>query len=151
MHILWSAYIDWCYFYYFARNSLVALLETPFARTFLDLRSRCAVTKISISVHTYTYTFPVCISGVGPGSWTSRRQIHIFDAETEHFFQDWLLLERVPRLQNTLHMRVCQGPGREGHTITLNFHWESNTGQNAVWPMWEHMVFKLCTCLFFFW
>jgi len=30
--------IDWCCFYYFLRNSLVALLEALFARIFLDLR-----------------------------------------------------------------------------------------------------------------
>ena len=33
---------DWCCFYYFLRNSLVALLEALFARIFLDLRYRCA-------------------------------------------------------------------------------------------------------------
>ena len=37
-----SALIDWCCFYYFLRNSLVALLEALFARNFLDLRYRCA-------------------------------------------------------------------------------------------------------------
>jgi len=35
--------IDWCWFYYFIRNSLVALLDTLFARIFLDLRFQCAV------------------------------------------------------------------------------------------------------------
>jgi len=34
--------VDWCCFYYFLRNSLVALLEALFARIFLDLRYRCA-------------------------------------------------------------------------------------------------------------
>ena len=33
---------DWCCFYCFLRNSLVALLEALFARIFLDLRYRCA-------------------------------------------------------------------------------------------------------------
>jgi len=33
---------DWCCFYYFLRNSWVALLEALFARIFLDLRYRCA-------------------------------------------------------------------------------------------------------------
>jgi len=33
--------VDWCCFYYFLRNSLVALLEALFARIFLDLRYRC--------------------------------------------------------------------------------------------------------------
>jgi len=33
---------DSCCFYYFLRNSLVALLEALFARIFLDLRYRCA-------------------------------------------------------------------------------------------------------------
>jgi len=36
-------FFDWCCFYYFLRNSLVALLESLFARIFLDLRYRCAV------------------------------------------------------------------------------------------------------------
>jgi len=38
--------IDWWCFYYFIRNSLVALLEALFARIFLDLRSRCAVKQV---------------------------------------------------------------------------------------------------------
>jgi len=33
--------IDWCCFYYFLRNSLVALLEALFAWIFIDLRYRC--------------------------------------------------------------------------------------------------------------
>ena len=38
----WIPTIDWCCFYYFLRNSLVALLDALFARIFLDLRYRCA-------------------------------------------------------------------------------------------------------------
>jgi len=37
-----SQSFDWCCFYYFQRNSLVALLEALFARIFLHLRYRCA-------------------------------------------------------------------------------------------------------------
>ena len=33
---------DWCWFCYFLRHSLIALLEALFARIFLDLRYRCA-------------------------------------------------------------------------------------------------------------
>jgi len=40
-----GTYFDWCCFYYFLRNSLVALLEALFARIFLDLRYRCAECK----------------------------------------------------------------------------------------------------------
>jgi len=37
-----QARFDWCCFYYFLRNSSVALLEALFARIFLDLRYQCA-------------------------------------------------------------------------------------------------------------
>ena len=53
-----SQTVDWCCFYYFLRNSLVALLEALFARIFLDLRYRCAEIYIYFFFRPVSYKPP---------------------------------------------------------------------------------------------
>ena len=49
--------IDWCCFYYFLRNSLVALLEALFARIFLDLRYRCGILHGGYWQHSFDWVY----------------------------------------------------------------------------------------------
>jgi len=120
-------HIDWCCFYYFLRNSSVALLEALFARIFLDLRYRCAekgdlfVGNVGTRlVHRARRSWKCCrkpvdrlaiISDMGahglirPGFVNEHHQ-HVLDMHSSCFYLSWGATRKVwkiPSIETSSH------------------------------------------------
>ena len=128
-HTFWRCYflffIDWCCFYYFLRNSLVALLEALFARIFLDLRYRCALCTMSMIDPCHTLRTPTNIVGeIGlPRFQTECWAIPILCMPAhEHHDGYWM---RQMNISNTISKDcnpICQIVPLHWHYIDMNIY-----------------------------